>query len=427
MTTTIGKGSPDRALMKDEIRSIVSDAAVRMDTVDQRVLVIIPDATRTCPLGLITRELYAAISPGAKQMDFLIALGTHPAMSDEQIDKLVGCQPGQRSEVFGDAKFFNHAWDDPDALISIGTITAEQVREISPPEMEPFAIDIDVTINRLITQYDRLLICGPVFPHEVVGFSGGAKYFFPGICGPELLNFFHWQGAVISCPKIIGNKYTPVRNLLHVAADMVPTENYALCMVVSGCDLAGLYFGSVKDAWSRAADLADRTHVRYVDKPYRSVLSRAPEMYDELWVGAKCMYKMEPVVADGGELIIYAPHLDEISVVHGTTIKKLGYHTRDYFLTQWDRFKDYPWGVIAHSTHVRGIGTMEDGVEKPRIQVTLATAIPKEECEAVNLGYRDPATIDPAEWEQGEDTLYVPKAGEMLYKLSDPPEWQRPG
>ncbi len=425
MTTTIGKGSTERALMNDEVRQIVANATRHMDTAGKKVLVIIPDATRTCPLPQISRELHAAVSPEAKQMDFLIALGTHPAMSEEQIDKLVGCEPGRREEGFGRSRFINHAWDNPDALVSIGTITADQVREISPPEMEPFAIDIDVTINRLVLEYDQVLICGPVFPHEVVGFSGGAKYFFPGICGPGLLNFFHWQGAVISCPRIIGNKYTPVRNLLHVAADMVPTEAFALCMVVTGGNLAGLYFGDVKSAWSEAADLSDKLHIRYVDKPFTSVLSRAPQMYDELWVGAKCMYKMEPVVADGGELIIYAPHLDEISVTHGTLIEKIGYHTRDYFLREWEQFKHYPWGVIAHSTHVRGIGGYENGVEKPRITVTLATGIPQEVCERVNLGYRDPASIDPAEWEDDPDRLYVPKAGEMLYKLKDAPAWQR--
>jgi nickel-dependent lactate racemase len=150
-------------------------------------------------------------------------------------------------------------------------------------------------------------------------------------------------------------------------------------------------------------------------------------MYDDLWTGGKCMYKMEPVVADGGELIIYAPHITEVSVTHGRVIEEIGYHTRDYFLSQWDRFKHYPWGVLAHSTHVRGIGAMAGGVEKPRIAVTLATGIPEELCRKINLGYRDPASIRIEDWEgkESEGRLYVPKAGEMLYKLKNPPPWQR--
>jgi nickel-dependent lactate racemase len=145
-----------------------------------------------------------------------------------------------------------------------------------------------------------------------------------------------------------------------------------------------------------------------------------PEQYDDLWTAAKGMYKVEPVIAEGGEVIIYAPHITEISFTHGELIDEVGYHVRDYFVKQWGRFKDYPWAVLAHSTHLRGIGTYEDGVEQPRIQVTLATGIPRERCEHVNLAYRDPDTIDAREWTQRQDgnLLVVPKAGERLYRLA---------
>ncbi|MCB0231018.1 MAG: hypothetical protein KDH90_18195, partial [Anaerolineae bacterium] len=70
---------------------------------------------------------------------------------------------------------------------------------------------------------------------------------------------------------------------------------------------------------------------------------------------------------------------------------------------------------------LRGIGEYDatTAIERPRIQVTLATGIPRERCELVNLGYRDPATIDPAQFADREDegVLLVPHAGEMLYRL----------
>jgi nickel-dependent lactate racemase len=150
-------------------------------------------------------------------------------------------------------------------------------------------------------------------------------------------------------------------------------------------------------------------------------LSIVPEMYEDLWTAAKGMYKMEPAIADGGEVVIYAPHLTEISYTHGPIIDQVGYHVRDYFVKQWDRFKEYPWGVLAHSTHLKGLGTYDadTGVERPRIQVTLATGIPRERCEKVNLGYLDPATIDRSEWDgrEAEGVLVVPRAGEMLYRI----------
>jgi len=422
--SVIGDGHTDRTVTRDEMRRIVSASAEAMAPDSKRVLAIIPDQTRTCPLGAVARALHAEIAPRAQQLDFLIALGTHPPLSRGQIDALLDVAPGRLGEVLPGSRVFNHRWNDPEALVTLGTLDSAAIDRITGGL---FAMDIDVTINRLILDYDVLLAVGPVFPHEVVGFSGGAKYFFPGICGPDLLNFFHWLGAVITNPKIIGTMHTPVRDTLDAAADMIPRETFALTMVVTGSDLAGLYFGGLREAWSAAADLSDKLHITYVDRPFDSVLSRAPEMYDELWVGGKCMYKLEPVVADGGELIIYAPHIREISAAHGKVIEEIGYHTRDYFLAQWEKFKDYPWGVVAHSTHVRGIGTYEDGVEKPRIQVTLATGIDEATCRKINLGYRDPAGIDVADWQGREDEgrLYVPKAGEMLYKLKEPPPWQR--
>jgi hypothetical protein len=118
-------------------------------------------------------------------------------------------------------------------------------------------------------------------------------------------------------------------------------------------------------------------------------------------------------------VIIYAPHLDTVSHVHGKYIYEIGYHVLPYFLDDWDRYKHIPLGVLAHSTHVRGCGVMEAGVERANVRVTLASQIPPEDCSRLNLGYLDPAAIDPADWQDREDEgiLYVPRAGEMLYRV----------
>jgi len=284
-----------------------------------------------------------------------------------------------------------------------------------------------VNINRLLFEYDQVIIIGPVFPHEVVGFSGGNKYLFPGVAGPEILNFFHWLGAVITNPMIIGNKWTPVRKVVDRAGAMLPIGKLYCALVVDRAQLAGFFIGSPEAAWDKASELSRKLHTTYKEKPFHTILSCAPAMYDDVWTGGKCMYKLEPVLADGGELIIYAPHITEVSVTHGKLIGELGYHCRDYFLKQWDKFKDYPWGVIAHSTHVRGIGTYENGVEKCRAKVTLATRVPRETCERINLGYRDPDSIRKEDFmnREEEGVLYVPKAGEMLFQLKTPADWAK--
>jgi nickel-dependent lactate racemase len=243
-----------------------------------------------------------------------------------------------------------------------------------------------------------------------------------------VLNFFHWLGAVITNPMIIGNKHTPVRAIIDRAAAMVSVPKLCFCMVVDKGRLAGLFVGQPEPAWEQAADLSRELHITYKGEPFHTVLSCAPAMYRELWVGGKCAYKLEPVVADGGELIIYAPHIRELSQTHGAFIRKIGYHCRDYFLKQWNDFKHYPWGVLAHSTHVRGIGTYEDGVERGRVKVTLATGIPSDVCAAINLAYCDPAAINPADYigRERAGVLAVPNSGEVLFHLRQRPAWARP-
>lgn len=392
----------------------------------ERLLLIVPDQTRTAPIGRIFRALHEAAVAHCPAFDVMIALGTHPPMSERAICERLDIDPAERQTRYGTVRFFNHEWANTDALTRIGTIPAEEIHELSGGL---FSMEVAVTLNRRLLEYDRVVIIGPVFPHEVVGCSGGNKYLFPGVSGPEVLNFFHWLGAVITNPMIIGNKQTPVRQVVDRAASMVPVEKSCFSLVVDGDDLAGLFVGTPEEAWSQAADLSRERHIVRKARPFQTVLSCAPLMYDELWVGGKCMYKLEPVVEDGGELIIYAPHIKEISSTHGARILEIGYHCRDYFLKQWDRFKDYPWGVLAHSTHVRGIGTFEDGIEQDRIRVTLATGIDRTTCEAINLGYRDPASIRPEDFSgrEEEGILHVPKAGETLYHLEQRPAWAREG
>jgi len=408
-------------LTDNEVRQWITKNVPLADVAGKRLLLIVPDATRTAPLPLLWDTLFEHLKPHVASLDVLIALGTHKPMSEVQICKLLGIQDMERMRLFFQTQFFNHEWDNPDALMTLGTLSEADTAKASNGLLSKV---VPVQINKLIENYDQLMVLGPVFPHEVVGFSGGNKYFFPGISGPDLLNFFHWLGALITNVGIIGVKSTPVRDVVNMAADMITQEKRALTFVVTSdgtARLHGLFYNTPEQAWSDAADLSGTVHIKRMDTPFKTVLSCAPKMYDELWTAGKCMYKLEPVVADGGELIIYAPHLDVISLTHGEHIMEVGYHCRDYFIKQWDKFKDHPWGVLAHSTHVRGSGTYENGVEKCRVQVTLASKVPESVCHSINLGYRDPATINLDDYAGREDegVLLVWKAGEQLYRLKD--------
>ncbi len=368
-------------LKPEDISQFVHKICSELDVQGKKVLVIIPDQTRSMPMPLMFHVLTEALSKKANKLDYIIALGTHPPLPEDMICKLLGITHEEKHTIYKDINIFNHAWQDPNVLHLLGVISKEQIYEFSNGLLNQ---EVPVQINRIILDYDILIIVGPVFPHEVVGFSGGNKYFFPGISGPDFLNVFHWLGALITNIKINGVKHTPVRRLIDYASSMIKKEKYCFALNVEHDKTRAIFFGTPEEAWSIAADLSEKTHIIYKPRTYHSVLAESPLMYDEIWTAGKCMYKLEPVVADNGELIIYGPHIKEISVTHGHLIRKIGYHTRDYFLAQMDKFRDIPGGILAHSTHVRGIGTYTDGIEKPRVKVTLATSIPKEICDEIN-------------------------------------------
>jgi nickel-dependent lactate racemase len=411
-----GSGHPDRVLSPEAIGRIVEEALAPVDLDGRRVLVLIPDGTRTMPMPLMFSLLDRALGPRVAALDYLVALGTHPPMSDEQLGRLVG-QPVRDGRA-GRSRIFNHRWDRPDTFALLGVLSPTETLELSEGRL---ALEVPVSLNRLVLDYDHLIVCGPVFPHEVVGFSGGSKYFFPGIGGAEIINFTHWLGALITNYSVIGAGYTPVRAVIDRAVRFVDRPTSCFSLVVTHHGVAGIYYGGLHASWQAAATLSAACHIRYVDVPFRRVLSIMPELYDDLWTAAKGMYKLEPAIADGGEVVIFAPHITEVSYTHGRLLDEIGYHCRDYFLGQWEKFKAYPGGVLAHSTHLRGMGCFDaaTALETSRISVVLATGIPEARCRKLNLGYMDPASIDIDAWRgrEAEGIVAIPRAGEQLYRL----------
>ncbi len=406
-------------MTEDEVRETLARGLEDLPA-GRRVLVLIPDGTRHAPIPMLFRLLHEVVGQRAARLDFMIALGTHPAMSEDAISRLVGMPAPDRMAQYPRTSIFNHEWDRPDALTRVGTVTATQVEELTHGLLVE---DIAVDLNRSILDHDELIICGPVFPHEVAGFSGGAKYVVPGIAGPDVISATHWLGALVSSMWTIGVKDTAVRRLIDRATELVPRPIRCIALVVRGETLQGLWVGGYKEAWGKAADLSAELDIVRVPHAFRRVLSMPSPIYDDLWTAAKSMYKTEPAIANGGEVVIYAPHLTEISYTHGRLIDQVGYHVLEYFTKQPERFTAIPGVIKAHSTHVKGLGTYDASsrLEEPRIQVTLATGIPKERCGRTNLGYLDPSEVDVAEWEgrEAEGVLVVRNAGEMLYRARD--------
>lgn len=414
-------GGPDQVVGTERVTAFVTQRLSTEDLDGRSLCVVVPDTTRSCPLPELLRAIHAAVAGRVSRLTVLVALGTHPELTEDQLAGLLGYEPGGLEQTYPGMAVHNHEWWDPDALVSVGTIEADEIARLSGGALRE---SVDVRVNRHVTEHEVTLVVGPVFPHEVVGFSGGNKYFFPGVAGREVIDLSHWLGALITNAEIIGTLgVTPVRAVIDRAASLIPTRRRCLAVVVASGSkqLHALAYADPEEAWAAAAEVSARTHIRYLERPVRRVLSVISERYDELWTAGKGMYKVEPVVADGGEVVLYAPHVREVSRTHGALIEKVGYHCRDYFVGQWDRFADVPRSVLAHSTHVRGSGQYDPvHGENCRITVTLASGLDEQATRALGLNYLDPADIDPDAWARDPDTLVVPDAGEILFRLGQP-------
>ncbi|HJT28931.1 MAG TPA: lactate racemase domain-containing protein [Pyrinomonadaceae bacterium] len=384
----------------------------------ERVLAIIPDKTRddnTHELFPIANEFLK--KRGVASFDALVAQGTHPPMS-----------AAQKLSKIGNADFrgslFDHRWDDPDELITLGELSAETVRELTGGLIDQA---VPVSINKLLAPgiYDTVLVFGATVPHEVAGFAGGAKYFFPGVAGPELTHTTHWLGALAGIENIIGQVETPTRRLIEAAADLIPARIISLNTVVSRNEGAlityALFAGDIKDAFRRAAEVSRQVHIRYTGRKYKRVIALLDPHYDELWVGGKASYKLGAIIEEGGELIIYAPHLTKLSETHGELIEKYGYapleSVRDMLGVSQELRENLC--IAAHLAHVAYAGRLDQhGKVVPRYQITMATGLDEETCRRVNLGYLDYRTLDYEAMRSDPDTLVVADAGRDLYQVS---------
>ena len=400
-----------------DLRSIL-DQALSVIEPGERVLAIIPDKTRDDNTHVLFPMAVDSLARrGVARFDVLVAQGTHPPMSREQKLSKIGM-----TDFAG--RLFDHRWDEAAELIVLGELSSATVRELTGGLVEQ---SVPVTINKLLAPgvYDTVLVFGATVPHEVAGFAGGAKYFFPGVAGPELTHTTHWLGALAGIENIIGEVETPTRRLIEAAADLIAARVISLNSVVSRDDNGelvtyALFTGNIRDALRQAAEVSRRVHIRYTGRKYKTVVALLDPHYDEMWVGGKASYKLGAIVEDGGELIIYAPHLTKLSQTHGALIEKYGYapleSVRDMLGASQELRENLC--IAAHLAHVAYAGrTDERGRIVPRYRITMASGLDEETCRRVNLGYLDHRTLDLDAMRSQAETLIVTDAGRDLYSV----------
>lgn len=419
-THLIGRGSPNADLCRDDLVTIVEEALARIGA-GSKVLAIVPDKTRDDNTDLLFPAAARFLrDKKVDSLDVLVAQGTHMPMTDAEKRSKLGIGDGRTILDIGNV--FDHHWSDPGQLIKIGELTAEKVSELTGGLYEK---SIPLTINKLLASgvYDFVLIFGATVPHEVAGFAGGAKYFFPGVAGPELTHATHWLGALAGIEKTIGRIETPTRNLIEAAADSVAADTICFTSVVTRehddrLRTHALFAGDFRQSLRQAAAISKEVHIKYTGRKYRRVVALLDVHYDELWVGGKASYKLGGIIEPGGELIIYAPALRCLSETHGEIIERYGYGVieRMQDLVAESGELEENLCVAAHLAHVAFAGRQnETGEVVPRYTITLASQIDEETCRRVNLGYLDFRNFSLSDYENDEDTLIVERAGRDLY------------
>ncbi len=409
-----GAGTLTPADLRGAVRHAL--AGVREGT---RVLAVIPDKTRDDNTDLlfpmISEELAAR---RAAAFDALVAQGTHPPMTDVEKRAKIGAGSAAMPLL---GEVFDHHWDRPSELLTLGTLSRAEISSLTGGLM---AEDVPVQLNARLAQgrYDLILVVGAVVPHEVAGFAGGAKYFFPGVAGPELTHLTHWLGALATIERVIGRVETPTRHVIEAAAAKIetPVIGFTSVSTRSGAGLRthALFTGGLRETVRQAAEVSARLHVRHTGRRFRRVIALLDEHYDEMWVGGKASYKLGAIVEDGGELVIYAPQLKGISTTHGRLIEKYGYAPLEQVREMVEGSDELRANlcVAAHLAHVSYAGRVgADGRVEPRYRITLASSIPEQTCRRVKLGYAPYQSIDIEAARRDPDTLVVEHAGRDLY------------
>ena len=417
----VGEGSAASALSPTDLASIVRTAL--QDVVrGSRVLAVIPDRTRddnTPALFPLISQRLARL--GAARFDALVAQGTHAPMTDADKRAKIGWGQAEMPLL---GEVFDHHWDRQANLRTIGTLSGNDVRRLTGGLVDQ---SIAVRLNTRVVDggYDVVLVIGATVPHEVAGFAGGAKYFFPGVAGPELTHATHWLGALATIERVIGRVETPTRHMIEAAAALIPTPVVAFTSVVTrgvdGLTNRALFAGEIRETFRRAAAISAQVHVRYTGRRYRRVIALLDEHYDELWVGGKASYKLGAIVEAGGELIIYAPHLKHISLTHGRLIEQYGYAPLEGVCEMVEGSDELRANlcVAAHLAHVAYAGMRtSDGRIESRFRITLASSVAEETCRRVKLGFLDYRTFDPHQHRSDPDTLIVENAGRDLYLVT---------
>jgi nickel-dependent lactate racemase len=404
------KGSPDTALRPEELKEALFRIFDRLGA-RNKVLVIPPDFTRFhSRAGELTQYAYAYY--GDRLTDILPALGTHFPMTETEIAKMF---PGVPASLFR-----VHNWRED--VVTVGVVPGEYVKEVSEGVVD-YAWPAQVNRRLVEGGYDLILSIGQVVPHEVIGMANYNKNIFVGTGGAEGINKSHFIGAAYGMERIMGRASNPVRKVLNYASEHFTGQLpivYLQTVISAGADglqMRGLFVGDDFECFEKAAQLSLQVNFRMLDREMKKVVVYLdPEEFRSTWLGNKSVYRTRMAIADGGELIVLAPGLQQFGEdpTIDRLIRKYGYVSTPQVLKLVEANEELQnnLSVAAHLIH---------GTSEGRFTITYCPGhLTRQEIESVGFQYADlneqmqkynPATLNDG-WNQVD--------GEEVYFISNP-------
>ena len=406
------RGSAEDSLSAEDLKQGLYTAFAVMGPI-KKMLIVPPDITRLhSRAGELTR--YAFEHDPSAVSGILPALGTHYPMHEKEIEIMFGDLPKKLFRI--------HDWRS--GCTRMGEIPADFIKSISDGAVD-YSIPVTIDNQLLSGDLDCILSIGQIVPHEVAGMAGHGKNLFVGLGGQENIHKSHFLGAAYGIERIMGRIDSPVRKVIDYAFDKYLNSLPVVhAITVIGKDGAGashvrgLFVGSGKECYTRAAELSRKVNIQVLDKPLKkAVVYLDPVEYKSFWLGNKSIYRTRMAIADKGELIVLAPGVAAFGEDReiDALIRKYGYKGTPAVMKNVTENQDLK-NILSAAAH------LIHGSTEGRFSVTYCTGgLGRNDVQRAGFRFapieRMLKHYDPSVLREGPNTL---ADGEQIYFISNP-------
>ena len=325
-------------------------------------LIVVDDVSRPTPVHrfapLVLQELKDA-GLTEEKIEFMVALGTHRAMTPAEMADKLG------SDIVDRFPVHNHDWQDEKQLEFLGTT------EQGAP----------VWINKRVRRADLVIGLGAIMPIEICGFTGGGKILVPGLSGPQTVDSMHWTRIDVPAQQILGRAENPIRASIDALARRAGLDFIVNVILDQGDRIVGAVAGDMVAAHRAGCRIAERAFGVTVPSKYDIVIADSHPFDIEFWQANKALDTAGQVVSEGGVVILVSPCREGLSRSHAREIRRFGYPplARIKQLVESGQIKHRVVGV--HMAQVSAVAT-----EKARL-ILVSTGIGRREAEALGFSW----------------------------------------